>query len=677
MPMNMVRFTPGVNVDQTPSLNEAAYQTTQLIRWDPGSGLPQKIGGWTKFYPNPIDSSVTALHAWEDLSGVLHLGVGATDSLDVITNGALDNITPQDRTSNPAVNFSTTSASRVVTIVDTASNATIFDALILNTPISIGGIVLQGAYPVSSVISSDSYTITAAATATGTVTNGGAVPTFTTISGSPAVSVGLADHGYAAGDTFALIVSVAVGGLTLLGFYTVASVTSSSVFVINAANQANASTTLSMNGGSAQIHYYITPGPPALGTGFGNGAFGAGAFGTGVPPPTFQGTPIVTTEYTLDNFGGFLVAAPQDGPIFVWEPESGLYTAQMIAQAPTVNTGIFVAMSAQIIVAYGSSVLGIKDPLVINWCDAGEFTIWIASVTNLAGSFRLSRGSMIVGGLQGPQYALIWTDLDVWSMTFIGAPNVFSFTELASGCGLLAKFAAGVLGATIYWMSQKQFFALAAGGSVTPLPCSVWDFVFGQLDTANVAKIRCAPNSQFGEVTWFFPVLGGDGTNQAYVKFTPQFNAWDYGYLGRSAWTDQSGLGAPIGADPKSFYIYQHETSNDADGLPMQPSFSTGYWALSDGEDYTFCDLAIPDMKFGQFGQDQDANVSVSFTYASYPQATTHTTPAYAMQTNGPAFLNVRFRARLASMTISSSDAGSFWRLGGLRIRTAPDGRLG
>lgn len=680
MPTHTVTLIPGVQIDKTPSLNQAAYQTTNLVRWDPGSGLPEKLGGWGKFYAFPIDSKVTALHAWEDTSGITRLGVGAVNSLDVITAGNLNNITPQLTTTNPAVNFSTVINTNTVTIVDVGSNATTFDVVVINTQVSIGGLIIFGAYMVTQAISVDSYVITAATPATATATNAGAVASFTTTLNSPAVSVTLANHGYSVGNTYPITDPVTVGGITLSGFYTIYSVTNANVFVINAANQASSGATVSQNGGNAQILYYITPGPLAVGSGYGIGGYGSGGYGTGVAPPPNTGTPIVATDYTLDNWGGFLIACPNNGPIFVWQPQSGLFNAQMIAQAPIANTGIFVSMPSQILIAYGSSVLGVQDPLLINWCSAGDYTVWTASVTNLAGSYRLPRGSKIVGGMQGPQYALIWTDLDVWSMTFIGSPLVFGFSEIATGCGLIAKFAAVALGTTIYWMSQKQFFALPAGGSVIPVPCSVWDFIFENLDTANISNIRAMANSQFGEVSWEFPVSGGTGANTAYVKFTPQFSAWDVGFLNRSAWIDQSVLGPPIGADSVTNYLYQHETSNDADGQAMAPSFTTGYFALSDGEDIMFLDLVQVDMVFGMYGKAQNATINMSFTYASYannPPATTYSTPVFPMQSGNPPFLNPRLRGRVVSMTVGSNDVGTWWRFGGPRIRTAPDGRLG
>lgn len=680
MPTHTVTIPPGVSGEFTPSLNQGAWQSSNQIRFAP-SGLPQKLGGWAKFYPFSIGSITRALHAWEDTSSVLHLGVGATASLGVITNSIYHDITPQVATDNPAVNFSTTSSSNVVTIVDSGSQATVYDVVVINTPVSVGGLILLGAYAVTQQLSSNSFTINAASNATATVANGGAVPQYATTSGSSFVTVTLANHGYSVGSTFPATVSTTVGGVTISGFYTVQSVVNANTFTIGVSNQASNTATASMNGGNAQLIFYITIAPLPPASGFGDGGFGLGGFGTGQAPSGRTGTPITVTDYTLDNWGAYLMACPNDGPIFVWQPDSGLVNAQMIAQAPIANTGIFVSMPAQILVAYGSSVLDIQDPLLINWSDAGQYTVWTPLTTNQAGSYRIPRGSAIIGGMQGPQYALIWTDLSVWSMSYIGQPFVFSFNELASGCGLIGKFAAVTLGTTVYWMSQKNFFCLPSGGSVAPVPCSVWDFVFQNLDRSNVAKIRAAANSQFGEVTWYFPVAGGSGENTAYVKFTPALSCWDYGFnssvnVGRSAWIDQSVFGSPIGADPVSELIYQHEVSNDADGQPMTPVVTSGYWALSDGEDMMTNDAVYPDFKFAMVGAAGSASVNVVFNYADYAQSTVYQSVSYTMQSGNPSFLRPMVRGRLMSMSISSSDLGTWWRLGGLRIRTAPDGRL-
>lgn len=686
MPTHMVTLAPGVNAEATPTLNGTSIQTCNRIRFSP-SGLPEKLGGWLKFYGTAIGSTVTALHAWEDLTGALHLAYGATEELGVITSGTRQVITPQVIVTNNAPNFSTTAGSNQVVVFDAASNVSIYDAIIFETQVSVGGVVIFGAYSSSEVQSIDSYIITAASNATATVSNGGVVPVFTATAGFSTVSVSLPNHGLSVGSTFPIEVPVTVGGLTLSNFYTVSRVFDANTFQITAVAAATSTQTVAMNGGNARILYYIAPNPNLVGSGYGDGGYGEGGYGYGETFPPNMGTPITATDYTLDHFGGDLIACPANGPIFVWNSQSGLTAAQMIPSAPTANTGIFVSMSAEIIIAYGSSVLGIQDPLLVRWCSAGNDADWTGTTTNTAGQYRLPKGSRIIGGLQGPQYGLLWTDIDVWSMTFIGYPPVFGFVELSTGCGLAGKFAAGVLGSTVYWMSYAAptvgtsaggaFYALPAGGSVTPVPCSVWDFVFQNIDNAHLGRTRCAVNSQFGEIQWFFPVVGGNGENAAYVKFTPQFNAWDYGLLGRSAWIDQSVFGPPIGADATSNYIYQHETSNDGDGVALGESFTTGYFALTDGQDKAFCDLIYPDMRYGFLGGAQSAVVPLSFTYTDEASgAPVYTTPTYTMSSTGPAYITPRFRARLTSMTMGPSNAGSFWRLGGLRARTTADGRL-
>ena len=289
----------------------------------------------------------------------------------------------------------------------------------------------------------------------------------------------------------------------------------------------------------------------------------------------------------------------------------------------------------------------------------------------------------------GPLFDIFWTDIEIWSATYIGQPFIYGFASLASGCGLAGKFAAGVLLNTVYWLSYTppsaagsavgsgQFYQLPSGGGVAPVECSVWDFIFDQIDITNIANIRCGVNSVFGEISWFFPVKGGSGQCSAYVKFTPALNAWDYGFMNRSAWIDQSVFGPPIGADSSTNLIFQHETSNDGDGVALGESFTTGFWSLSEGQDQMVVDLVQPDMKWGKMGAAQTAQIPLSFTYTDYAEgATQYTTPTYTMSNAGPPFLTPRFRGRLVQMTVGPSSLGSFWRLGGLRMRAAPDGRL-
>ena len=138
---------------------------------------------------------------------------------------------------------------------------------------------------------------------------------------------------------------------------------------------------------------------------------------------------------------------------------------------------------------------------------------------------------------------------------------------------------------------------------------------------------------------------------------------------------DQSVLGPPIGANTQDLDIYQHEVGEDADEDPMLSSFTTGYYALAEGDQKTFVDLIWPDMKWGLYNQAQTATVQISFLCVDYPGDTPTVYGPYSV-TQATEYLYTRFRARLVAVKISSSDLGSFWRIGNLRYRFAPDGRF-
>src|SRR5580765_6598773 len=88
-----ITLVPGVDVERTPTVQGAGYNQSQFIRFK--AGLAQKLGGWQKYYPFAVAGVPRELHAWEDLNGTNHLGVGTTTQLGVITSGSFKDITPQ------------------------------------------------------------------------------------------------------------------------------------------------------------------------------------------------------------------------------------------------------------------------------------------------------------------------------------------------------------------------------------------------------------------------------------------------------------------------------------------------------------------------------------------------------------------------------------------------------
>lgn len=681
MPFGGVRLIPGLNVEKTPTLLEAGYSATSLIRFR--DGLAQKYGGWTNFYPFNVSGVPRDLHAWSDLNSVDHLLVGTTDTLGVITGGSFRDITPQTLVSDFTPNFSTVSGSLTVTIVDpNITNVTINDSVLFNTPIAIGGLVLSGIYPIVSISGAHSYTITAASPATATVNNAGTVPAFTTVNASAIVTVTITAHGRAAGDTVVFPIPTTGNGVTVDGAYTVASVTGANTFTINAASVATAGGSFSMNAGNAELVYYIALGPPPTGTGYGIGGYGLGGYGTGAVNPNQVGAPITATDWTSDNWGQIALACPENGGIYYWDPTGGFANASLITSGPPFNAGMFVSTSAQIIIAYGSTIeedIGIiQDPMLLRWCDSGNFFDWIPSDTNLARNFRIPIGSRIVAGMAVSNQNLIWTDLDLWVMNFIGFPNVYGLNMIGAGAGAASSHAVQKLRGGVYWMGRSNFYRYAGAG-VEVIPCPVWDAVFQNINTAFIHNVRAMPNTGFNEAGWFYPSAASvSGENDSYIKMniSEPGGPWDAGPAGampRSAWIDQNVFGPPISAT-SSGAIYQQETTNDAAGQPMTWTFTTGYFRLAEGEDYVYVDQILPDFRWGDYGGAQTAQVQFGFSVTNYPGDVPVSYGPYTV-TQATQFISVRFRGALMAITVVGSDLGSFVRLGYIRFRYAPSGR--
>jgi hypothetical protein len=276
--------------------------------------------------------------------------MGTTTDLDVITSGVYQDVCPQTFTTSTAINFATTLGSNIVTIVDTTvSNATVYDVVFFNTPVSVGGLILSGAYQIFSTLSATSYQILAAYNATATVVApGGVIPTFTTVSGSPNVSVVFTANGLLAGDDIVFPLSTTVGGITISGRYVVQSITDPNTFVITGPNFATASAgPTAMNGGLAGFLYYITIGPQALGGAYGAGPYGDGGYGTGSVLTGQTGTNIAATDWSLDHWGE--LSWPIRAGLYYWGPNSGYKNCSLLRQ-PHLNSGMFVSTSQQLVV---------------------------------------------------------------------------------------------------------------------------------------------------------------------------------------------------------------------------------------------------------------------------------------------------------------------------------------
>ena len=760
MPQASVILRPGADTELTPTYDQAAYDDLDNGRFR--AGVFEKLGGWTKYVPFIIDGDPRELHAWQDLNRNVHLAAATTTILNVITDGSIKDISPQELLTEFEPVFVSTSTDETIEIDDSnISDVTTYDSVEFLTPVSIGGIILSGLYPIATITGTTSYTIEARAAATLTRANAGItditnanpavvtysgadnfangdlvylydvggmtevnnlvftvanvdtgantfelsgidsslfsmyttggiaspaqVPEFTTTLDSAIISVRLQAHGQSVGNTVVLPLATTVGGLTIEGKYSVIAVTSVDVFTISANEAASSTATAMMNDGEVALRYYITLTPGAAGLGYGLGDYGDGPYGIGGTPSSNQtGTAIAATNWTLDNWGELLIANIENEGIYYWGPTEGLTNAKLIDNAPIYNSGAFVSQSIQQIIAYGSSInayegggIGVfQDPLLVQWCDISDFNQWTPGASNFARNFRIPTGSEIIGGCATKNRNLIWTDLELWTFTFINLPDVYSPNKIGDNCGLIGKHAFALFAGSAYWMGKNNFFTYSGAG-VQTIPCPVWDYVFQDIDRTNERLCVAGSNSDFTEIWFWFPsASGGLGYPDKFVKYNTIENTWEIGVWGRLAWIDRSVLGNPVGFNTDGT-IYSHENGYDDDGDPLISFFTTTYFSINEAQDFATVDRIIPDFKYGTIEGDQDAQIEVTVIYAEDPNDTPIENGPYMITSSSPTItLDPPIRAKLLALKCRSSDIGSFWRLGRIRFRYAPDGRV-
>lgn len=667
-----LQISPGVDTQKTPLQNERGISQSNLVRFK--NGLIQKLGGCQKICTQTVAGIARALFAWADLTGIDYLAIGTNQRLEILLFGQLSDITPWVHTSNLTAAFSTTVGSSIVTVDDAGFTPEPDSWVEIVNATYVGGIFLQGVYQVITA-NAPNYTFDSGTLANATVAGGGDVVSFTTTNTSPLVTITLGAYVFFDTQDLVIAVSTTVGGIAFFKDYSV-DVLPGPVYQITAQTAATSAATGSENGGQTRIAYLqqlpIESLPPGA---YGAGPYGAGPYGMG--GATTNGVNLV--EWTLDKWGQNLVAAYKTGMIYQWVPPVAPgNVAAPVAGAPSAVNGIMTASPEQQLVAWGifSSTLGQQDPLLVGWCDIDDLNDWTASATNQAGTFRLSTGSLIVGGLWFGQNGLLWTDVDFWSMNYLGFPLVYGFNKLSPSCGLIAEHAKAALGTLVAWMSQNDFF-LYAGGSVAPIVCTVRDFVFDNLDRQFAAAIFAAPNTFFDEIAWWFPTIGSEGICNAYVKWNATENLWDYGFqsLEVTAWTDQSVLGQPIGAFATG-YIEQFETSTDFDGAVLNSSFTSGWFELSEGEQFVFIERIFPDFVFNDGGQ-----ITIT-VYVADNMAAAIADPVNAVRIYGPytvsaatQYFPIRGRGRLIRILLQTPAANTFWRYGKPLAVVSPDGR--
>ena len=380
-----------------------------------------------------------------------------------------------------------------------------------------------------------------------------------------------------------------------------------------------------------------------------------------------------------DNFGEDLAFNVVDSPPYYWDKDLGVTTRATslssqtgASDAPTITRRIMMSGSDRRLICFACNPLGqtTQDLLQIRWSDQENPFVWTPTSTNTAGSQRISSGSEIISAQRIRQEILVWTDMNLHTMRFVGSPFVFSFSILAGDVSIIAPNAATVLGDRCFWMGQENFYVYS--GRVQILPCTVLKYVFDDINLEQSRKFFAASNKLFDEIFWFY-VSNSATEIDRYVKYSVSEKTWDIGELSRTAWVDAGIHNRPraCGQDDSVNYVYLHEQGTDADGVAMNSYVESGDFDLADGENFMLVRKIIPDVAITT-----NSNSSVNFViktrnFPGNSLATNSTNEVFA--TTEQSF--TRARARQAVLRVESTALDVSWTLGSTRLDLKQDGK--
>jgi hypothetical protein len=192
MPLKKLQLKPGVNRENTRYTSEGGWYSCDKVRFR--QGTPEKIGGWQRVSTNTYNGVCRALWQWATLSGVPYLGVGTNTKYYIYYGGEYYDITPVVSTVTLTNPFTTVNGSATVTVTDVAHGATTGTFVTFSGATAVGGLTLNGEYQIT-VLTVDSYTITAASNASSSATGGGTVTAAYQVSAGTEIAVALSGWG--------------------------------------------------------------------------------------------------------------------------------------------------------------------------------------------------------------------------------------------------------------------------------------------------------------------------------------------------------------------------------------------------------------------------------------------------------------------------------------------------
>jgi len=613
MPLTQLNFQPGLDTENTPTGAESRWIDGDKIRFR--KGLPQKIGGWTKFSEDYYVGVGRALEQWFSLDGSRYEALGTDRKVYAYQSGDNQDITPI-RSTDALVNaISTTTSSNIITITDTSHGALQGDFVTLSSvSADVAGIpaaTLDAEYEILSIANANAYTIessaaanantgpTANCTATYQLNIGPSVQTFGY--GWGASTWGASTWGTPR-STSSVILDARLWSINNWGEDLVITEKDGGTYEWDlslgmssnrATAIANAPTTSTLSLVSTETRHVVCMGTE---TEIGDSTTFDKMFIRWSDQENYnQWTPNVTNSAGSQRIAGgseIRCARPAKGTILVWT-DTAMQSMSFIGPP-------FIFGFRQL--GNDCGAVGLNSAIVIDdiayWMSDGQFFRYAGSVQEIP----------------CPILNHVFEDINKVQYPQVYAAQNSNFSEV------------------------------------------IWYYCSSSSDQNDRYVIY-----NYLENSWYF----GTMERSTYQDNGVELNPLATEYLSTS---NVATISTINGLTQGRSIIYAQESGVNADGAALPAFIQSGDGDIADGETFSFINKVIPDF------QDQTGNTVITLSVKDYPNDTATVGETLTVN-NTTRFVNTRIRGRQSNIKIENTAVGENWRFGTLRVNIKQDGK--